>query len=240
MYNFENTNVLYEFSSCVTFVDGHKSTFRKVESIQAQREKEGYLFTFLGTSDELIDGKEPEDWNPIILQFGRALCPYGLQVTEQGELTGVHDFETVKKHWFDQRREIIDYYNNYYIEKESNQYALALDSEEKFFSIIKKNMFPRLLFWQEGLASQEVEIRDFPSPARLAIFTFQKGKVEAGSLFYETSQVRDEGSGRLLSGKCTLRIRREADGLPGEISLWARVEEQDTGYFIKDITIRRL
>lgn len=82
----------------MTFVDGHKSTFRKVESIQAQREKEGYLFTFLGTSDELIDGKEPEDWNPIILQFGRALCPYGLQVTEQGELTGVHDFETVKKH----------------------------------------------------------------------------------------------------------------------------------------------
>ena len=81
----------------MTFVDGHKSTFRKVESIQAQREKEGYLFTFLGTSDELIDGKEPEDWNPIILQFGRALCPYGLQVTEQGELTGVHDFETVKK-----------------------------------------------------------------------------------------------------------------------------------------------
>lgn len=240
MFDIEQLNTSFDFTATVIFANGHQSVFHKEEHICAKRVKDYYDFTFQGSSNESINNKAPEEWDDIVLQFGKALYPLSLKVSEQGELTGVRDFEKVKDHWFAKRQEIIDYYNSYLIEKESNRYALALMSEEKFSNIIKKNMFYRLLFWQDELSSQEIEIRDFPARARLAIFSFQGGRREREYLCYDTSHVHDEGSGRLLSGRCTLRIRRDADGLPGEISLKARVEEQDTGYFIKEITIRRL
>lgn len=240
MLRLEDGLIKYEFNSCVTFANGHKSSFRKVEHIQVVKSDDGYSFTMLGPSDATIDGNEPEEWNAIILQFGKALYPYNLLVSENGEMIGVQDFEKIKDHWFEQRRGIIDYYNSYLVEKESNRFYLAFNSEEKFFNIIKNNMFPRLLFWQDNLKNQEVEIRDFPAAKRLAIFTFGEGKKNNGEICHETYNVRDEGSGRLLSGECTLRIRRDADGLPGNVFLKVQVEELNTGYFFKEMTLKRL
>lgn len=241
MFKFESINASYEFSSCVTFVDGHKSSFRKVERLKAENTKEAYVFTMLGTSEEMVDGKEPEEWGAIILHFGKELYPYSLLVSDQGDLLRVQDFERVREHWMTRKKELMEFYeHNFLIKKEAYRYALALKTEEKFLDIIRRNMFYKLLFWQDNIMGQEVEIRDFPAPQRLAIFTFQDGKEENDALCFETACVHDEGSDRLLSGKCTLRIHRAMDGLPAEVSLWARVEEQDTGYFIREITIRRL
>ncbi len=173
MKQLEGTILKYEFCSCVTFANGHKSSFRKVEQIKVGKANDGYSFTMLGSSEETIDGDEPEEWNAIILQFGKTLCPYTLLATGDGELTGVQDFEEIKGHWLDQRQEIIDYYNSYLVKKESNRFYLAFNSEEKFFNIMKNNMFPRLLFWQDNLQNQKIEIRDFPAAKRFTIFTFR-------------------------------------------------------------------
>lgn len=241
MYNFSFIESVYEFNTCITFANGQKSSFRKLEHIQAEEGKDGYAFTMKGSSNETLDDKEPEDWDAIVLEFGKALYPIGLRVSGQGEFVGLRDFEGIKEHWKARRQEIIDYYNSYLIEKESNRYALALKTEDKFYHILKENMFYRLFLWQESLQNQKVEIRDFPTRARLAIFTFQgKSYDEKGGVCYDTYQVNDEGSGRLLGGHAKLQLYRDKDGLPNEIKLWARVEETDTGYFTKEITIKRI
>ncbi|MBO4531341.1 MAG: hypothetical protein IK017_11885 [Paludibacteraceae bacterium] len=241
MYNFSFIESVYEFNTCITFANGQKSSFRKLEHIQAEEGKDGYAFTMKGSSNETLDDKEPEDWDAIVLEFGKALYPIGLRVSGQGEFVGLRDFEGIKEHWKARRQEIIDYYNSYLIEKESNRYALALKTEDKFYHILKENMFYRLFLWQESLQNQKVEIRDFPTRARLAIFSFHEKKYDkTGGIIYDTYDVTDEGSGQLLSGHAKLHLRRDKDGLPGEISLWARVEEKDAGFFTKEITIKRI
>ena len=242
MYDFERIEASYEFSSCVTYTDCHKSTFRKIEHVKVGCTDDARIFTMQGSSEETIDGKEPEGWGEIILRFGKALYPITLNVNERGKVIGIKDFEKTKEHWMTRRREIVESYeNNFLIKKESYRYALALKTEEKFIDILNKNMFYRLLLWQDGISGQMIEIRDFPASGRLAIFTFNDKKYDDnGGVSYETGQVNDEGSGRLLSGQAKLQIYRDKDGLPKEIKLKARVEEAETGYFTKEITIKRL
>lgn len=241
MYIFQGIETSYDFTSVVTFANGNTSSFHKVEHIYAQQEKQDFSFTMKGSTDETFDGKTPEDWAAIVLEFGKALYPINLSVSEQGDFMAVDDFEGVKQHWKDERQRLVDYYNNYWIEKESNRYALALKTEEKFYRTLKENMFYRLFFWREGQTDQQVVVRDFPLRARLSIFTFQgKSYDEKGGVCYDTYQVNDEGSGRLLGGHAKLQLYRDKDGLPNEIKLWARVEETDTGYFTKEITIKRI
>lgn len=240
MYTFRQINSAYEFISSVTFANGSRISFRKIEHVKADNIDGSYIFTMQGTSEETLDEMEPEDWDAIVLKFGKALYPYWLKVSAQGELLKVHDFSKIQKHWLEKRQEIIDYYNDYYIEKESNNYFLALKKEENFLEVIRKNMFCRLFFWQDNMQNQELEIRDFPLNTRLTTFVFQKGHRNDGGVCYESSNVHDEGSGRLIAGRCNLYIRRDFDGLPAEISLHARVEEQNTGFFSKELTIKRL
>lgn len=240
MYTFNHIEADYAFSGKVTFADGHVSLFTKKDHVEVTKRKDVYICAMHGSSDEKLNGNDPDEFDAVILEFGKALYPMSLRVSEEGELLGVDDFDGLKEHWLAKRKEIIDYYNSYVVEKESNRYALALDSEEKFFNIIKKNMLYRLLFWQDELPNQEVEIRDFPARARLAIFTFPSGKFGGKGVGYDTYSLHDEGSGRLLGGHATLSVTRGADGLPDEIVLKARVEEQDTGYFSKEVTLKRL
>ena len=87
---------------------------------------------------------------------------------------------------------------------------------------------------------QEVEIMNFPNKSALSIFCFQGWKKEEDSISYETDTVYDEGKFDLLSGNCAVRIRRDADGLPGEVTLLAKVEKRYRGYYIKEIKLRRL
>ncbi len=231
-YNINQIEASYDFDSCITFVNGRKSVFHKTENIQIKKNRGGYEFLMLGSNEETLNGKTPDEFDAIILEFGKALYPMSLQVSEKGDFLGINDFNKLKDHWMTRRREIVEYYENFFpIKKQSYRYSLALDSEDKFYNILKENMFYRLLFWQEESPKQEVIIRDFPQMERLSIFTFQ------GTT--ETYAVRDEGSGRLVSGHAKIHILRDDDGLPNEIKLWARVEEQDTGYFTKEITIKR-
>ncbi len=242
MYDFERVEASYEFLSCVTYTDCHKSNFRKIEHMKAECADGSYVFTMLGSTEESVDGIVPEGWGEIILKFGKALYPISLKVNENGEVFGINEFEKFKEQWMTRRREIVESYeNNFFIKKESYRYALALKTEEKFIDILRRNMFYCLLLWQDVASEHKVEIRDFPASGRLAIFTFNDKKYDDnGGVSYETGQVNDEGSGRLLSGQAKLQIYRDKDGLPKEIKLKARVEEAETGYFTKEITIKRL
>ncbi len=240
MFTFNHIEADYSFSAKVTFADGHVTLFSKKDHVEVNKRKDVYLFTMHGSSDEKLNGKDPDEFDAVVLELGKALYPIDLRVSEEGEFLGVDDFEALKNQWEANRKKIIDFYNSYLVEKESNRYALAFDSEEKFFNILKKNMLYRLLFWLDKSPNQEVEIRDFPARARLAIFTFPGGIFDGKGWSYDTYSLRDEGSGRLLSGHAKLTVMRGADGLPDEIVLKARVEEQDTGYFSKEVTLKRL
>lgn len=241
MYDISQIETCYEFVSCVTFCDGHKSTFCKKEHVKAVGSDGLYIFTMLGSSEETVDGMAPVDWSDIILQFAKALYPITLRVSGQGDFMAVENFEELRRRWKEKCQKIIDYYNSSLIEEESQRFALVMETEDKFFHTLKENVFYRLFFWTVDQPVQQVVIRDFPSYARLAIFSFQEKKYdENGGLCYETYEVKDEGSGRLLSGHAKLRLSRDFDGLPKEIHLKARVEEAETGYFTKEITIKRL
>lgn len=239
-YQFNHIETAYDFSSVVTFANGQRSAFHKVEHVEARMDGNDYSFLMKGSSDETLNGVVPEEFDAIILEFGKALYPIDLRISDQGEFIAVNDFEGLKEHWLARRKEIVDYYNSYLIEKESNKYALALKTEEKFFNTLKENMLYKLLFWREEEPVASLGVRDFPSRARISTFVFQGRKVVDGFSRYDTYDFRDEGSGRLLGGHATLRIGRDDDGLPSEIGFQAKVEEQDTGYFTKEITIKRI
>lgn len=232
MYDISQIETAYEFDSCITFVNGHKCIFHKVEHLQIKKSRGGYEFLMKGSDEELMNGRVPEEFDAIILEFWKAFYPFSFQVSEDGEFLSLNNFDKLKEHWLTRRREIVEYYENFFpIKKQSYRYALALDSEEKFKNILKENIFYRLLLWQEDSSNQEIVIRDFPSMGRLAIFNFH-GKTD-------TYSVKDEGSGRIIGGHGKLHIVRGDDGMPDEIKFWARIEEQDTGYFTKEITLKR-
>ncbi len=241
MYNFDNIAASYEFSACVMFADGKKTSFTKVEHIQAKREDEGYCFTFNGSSNEKVNGKDPEDWNAIIIEFGKALYPYSLQVSDHGRLNSILDFDNFKEHWMTRRREIVEYYEcNFPIKKMSYSYSLSLKTEKKFLNILRKNLFYRLLFWQDDQTNQEIEIRDFPGREKFAIFSFDSGIEENGEVVFKTDRGFDDGTYHMQSGNCIINIRRDDDGLPIEIVLRAKVEQQYKGFFTKEVKLRRL
>lgn len=241
MYNIEDITTSYELCTCVTFEDGQKTSFRKVEHIAAKKVKTGFAFTFLGCEEEIMDGGELDDWGKIFMALGKALYPYTLLTNENGKLVGVKDFEKLKEGWIASRDAIIESYDyNYEVKKVAYSYSQTLATEKIFLGLLRRNMFFRLLFWQDDLTSQEVEIMNFPNKSALSIFCFQGWKKEEDGISYETDTVYDEGKFDLLSGNCAVRIRRDADGLPGEVTLLAKVEKRYRGYYIKEIKLRRL
>lgn len=243
MYRFDNfISLSYEFCTCVTHEDGCKTTFRKVEHIDARKDNSGFLFTFNGSSDETIDGKELEDWSEIFLKFGKALYPYTLKVSEDGKLLAVQNFEELRNSWMKKRSALVEYYEyNSHVKDVSYSYMQSLNSEKTFLSILRRNAFFHLLFWQDNKLSQEVELQDFPTPNKLSIYCFHGYGTKVGnSLLYITDNVYDEGNRLLLGGDCTITIRRDVDGLPVEVSLTANVERQNYGYFKKELKLRRL
>ena len=233
MYDIKQTDVSYVFHSSVTFTNGHKSTFQKIEHVQIKKTTNGkYEFKMIGSDEELLNGKEPEEFDAIVLEFGKVLYPISLQVSEDGEFLGINDFENLKEHWLTRGREIVEHYNSdVLIENEYKRYALSLASKETFYNILKYNSFYRLLFWNEDLLKREFVIRDFPACGRQVTFYFNDKN--------ETYTFCDEGSGRILNGHATIQLHRDNDGLLNEIKLTAKVEEQDIGYFTKEISLKR-
>lgn len=243
MYNFnKKISLSYEFSVCVTHEDGHKTTYCKVEHIDAQKDNTGFLFTLNGSSEETINGKEPEDWGEIYLKFEKAKYPYSLQTTAEGKLIAVKNFDEFKERWMEQRSKLVEYYEyNQYVKEVSYNYMYTLTSERMFISILNRNSFFNFLFWQDSLLNHEVEIQDFPTPEMLSIFCFHgKGIKDGDTLIYKTDKVYDEGNGYLLGGNCTIIIRRDADGLPEEVTLSANVERDNYGFFNKEMKLKRL
>ncbi|MBO4529121.1 MAG: hypothetical protein IK017_12940 [Paludibacteraceae bacterium] len=250
MYDFEYSSTIYEFASVVTFANGKRSEFKKKDQILFNRddtEKDKFVVTMLGSHDETIDGNPVDDFNQIILQFGKALYPIKMKVSDHGEIEHLLDFSEMKERWKLRREELIEYYEyEYLVKKQSHRYAVGLKSEEKFFGILKENMLYRLFFWYDNKQPQDLILHDFPARARKAIFTFdgktsiEKKEKEEKGIIYDTYEVHDEGSKKILSGHAQLTIQFSEDGLPDRIMLWARVEEKDVGYFTKEVVIKRL
>lgn len=241
MYNFDNISVSYEYSTCVTHHDGHKSSFRKVEHIKARRDNTGFLFTFNGTSEDTIDGKELEDWGAIFQKFASALYPYTLQVTADGKITGVQNFDKLKEKWIAQCNNIVAYYNyNVHVKNAASSYAETLKSERMFLSYLRRNVVFNLLFWNDDQIRHEVELQQFPTPKMITIFSFEGVQKNDRTAIFKTDSVYEERDNFLKGGDCLISICRDVDGLPKEIELTANVERLNYGFFKKEITLKRL
>ena len=49
MYDFDSIDATYEFDSTVTFANGKKTTFRKVEHVTAKKVDDSYVFSMQGS-----------------------------------------------------------------------------------------------------------------------------------------------------------------------------------------------
>ena len=233
--------IKYEFTSLVTFANGKHSQLKKIESLSVNKKGNYYICTFEGSCEEALQNEPISGINEVVLLFGKALYPLSIKVTTDGNLEEIVDFPMVKERWMKKRDELVAKYdNNYYINKEAECYALGLKSEETLLSILKENMFYKLLFWQVDKDEQTLEIRDFPSYARSAVFSFRRPKKENGSWVFDTFDVRDEGSGHILSGRSTLSCIYDDNGLPESVKLKSMVEEEKIGYFTKEIAIKKI
>lgn len=241
MNSIDGDVVKYEFSSIVTFANGMQSKLKKVESLNINKKGKSYIYTFIGSCDETLQNEPISGNNEVVLSFGKALYPLSMQVSEDGDIERIVDFPMLKERWMKKRDELVAKYdNNIYIKKEAENYALGLESEATLLSILKENMFYKLLFWQIDKDEQTLEIRDFPSYARSAIFSFRRPQKENGSWVFDTFDVRDEGSGHILSGRSTLSCIYDDNGLPESVNVKSMVEEENVGYFTKEIVIKRI
>lgn len=232
--------IRYEFTSLVTFANGKHSQLKKIESLSINKKSNGYICTFEGSCEETLQNEPISGINEVVLLFGKALYPLSIKVSKNGTLESIVDFPMVKERWMKKRDELVAKYNNYYINKEAESYALGLESEETLLSILKENMFYKLLFWQVDKDEQTLEIRDFPSYARSAIFSFRRPKRENDSWVFDTFDVYDEGSGHILSGRSTLSCIYDDNGLPESVNVKSMVEEENVGYFTKEIAIKKI
>lgn len=241
MSKIDGTLIKYEFTSLVTFANGKRSQMKKIESLSINKKGNYYICTFEGSCEETLQNEPISGINEVVLSFGKALYPLSIKVTTDGNLEEIVDFPMVKERWMKKRDELVAKYdNNYYINKEAESYALGLKSEETLLSILKENMFYKLLFWQVDKDEQTLEIRDFPSYARSAVFSFRRPKKENGSWLFDTFDVRDEGSGHILSGRSTLSCIYDDNGWPESVKLKTMVEEENIGYFTKEIAIKKI
>lgn len=234
MFDFEKVSSSYECYFCVTRHDGRKSSYRKVEHFEAQRVGDEFWFTFFAPTDEVLEGEPTDTTAKADLQFDKILCPYTLIVDANGKFMGIKDFDKSKRSHFNFCKLSPDVYEL------ASFYAKPLSSEKILLGVLKRNVIYNLLFWKDNLPQQELEFPTFPTPKMITIFSFEDGVKEDGHVVFKTDSVYEERDHFLKSGDCTINIRRDADGLPGEISLVANVDRINYGMFKREITLRRL
>lgn len=239
-YGFDEINVTYNFISRTTFVTGERFSYEKLEKISVKRSKEGFLFTMLGSENETINGEEINDSYRVNLDYGKALYPLILKVSNDGKLLNIQDIEAVRKQWGKKAEELNEYYGYAPVAMTiSRQYGMAL-SDDSFLDVLRNNMIYRLLFWHDSSVAEPVCVPHFPEPERKAFYWFGKKQVmNDGSFHYEAAKMCDEGSGKMVGGEGTLDLFHSSDGLPSEIKLWVKLEEKDKGYFFHEVVIKR-
>lgn len=240
-YNFDNIEVTYHSLSRTTFVTGKKFEFEKKDKVSASRAKDGFLFTMYGSSDEEVRGSSVEGMYQPVIDYGRALYPIKVKVSNEGVMLGVDNIEEVRKQWREKADEIDASYGYSPVTMTmARQYESVLNDDTFFTETLPDNLMYRFLFWDEKRIGDPIVISNFPSPYRMASYFMERKGGEGNTAHYEEKKVTDEGSGNLVSGEARLDFVYAPDGLPQEIKLWVKMEEKDTGYFFHEMIMNRI
>ena len=239
-YDFDNINVAYDFLSRTTFVTGEQFVYEKQDKISARRDGSDYIFTMLGSEDERVNGEEINDSYRIPLDFGKAMYPLSLRVSDEGKLLDIVNFDGLKEQWEKKAKELDEYYGYAPVVLTLHRQYEDVLKDDPFVKVLANNMMYRLLFWHESSIAEPVSVPHFPEPEREAFYLFREKQVKKdGGIHYETQETYDEGSGNMVGGEGKLDFTYAPDGLPQEIKLWVKLEEKDKGYFFHEVIMKR-
>ena len=87
MYKFKQIKAKYNFFSEVIKPSGERSVFSKIEMVDVLPNRgEDLNFILKGSTDVLVDGHEPEDFDLIMYRLGQSLYPIELVVLKTGKI----------------------------------------------------------------------------------------------------------------------------------------------------------
>lgn len=93
MYRFKQIKAKYNFVSEVVKPSGEHSVYSKTEIVEALPNLvEGLNFFLKGSTDVLIDGLGPENFDLIMHRLGQSLYPIELNVLKTGKIKRVKNF----------------------------------------------------------------------------------------------------------------------------------------------------
>lgn len=238
MYRFKQIKAKYSFVSEVIKPSGERSVYSKTELVDALPNLvEGLNFFLRGSTDVLIDGLEPENFNLIMYRLGQSLYPIELNVLKTGRIKRVKNFAEIQKRWDKECKGILATHKNaYWVGRYINITSRNISSEVSFLETLCRNNFIQLFFMEEGAVKQHVELYAFPFADNHIRVEFNLASSSQTEYHYKSEIGKiDE---RICSGQGELRISYTEKGQPGYIRFLYRVEVPGEGFYSKKMTIK--
>ena len=237
MYKFKQIKAKYSFVSEVIKPSGERSVYSKTELVDVLPNLvEGLNFFLKGSTDVLVDGLEPENFNLIMCRLGQSLYPIELNVLKTGKIKQVKNYAEIQKRWNKECQSILATHKNaYWIERYINITSKNICSEVSFLETLRQNNFIQLFFMEAGAVKQHIELCAFPFADNHISAGFNLSSSNETEYYYQSEIGKiDE---RICSGHGELRIRYTEKGQPGYIRFLYRIEVSGEGFYSKRMTI---
>lgn len=238
MYKFKQIKAKYNFVSEVVKPSGECSVYSKTELVDALPNLvEGLNFFLEGSTDVLIDGLGPENFDLIMHRLGQSLYPIELNVLKTGKIKRVKNFAEIQKRWSKECKNILTTHKNaYWVGRYINMTSRNICSEVSFLETLRQNNFIQLFFMEEGAVKQPVELCAFPFADNHIRVGFNLASSNETEYHYksEIGKIDD----RICSGNGELGIRYTEKGQPEYIRFLYRIEVSGEGFYSKRMTIK--
>lgn len=233
MYKFKQIKAKYNFVSEVVKPSGEHSVYSKTEIVEALPNLvEGLNFFLKGSTDVLIDGLGPENFDLIMHRLGQSLYPIELNVLKTGKIKRVKNFAEIQKRWGKECESILATHKNaYWVGRYINMTSKNICSEVSFLETLRQNNFIQLFFMEEGVVKQPVELCAFPFADNHIRVEFNLASSDGTEYHYKSEIGKiDE---KICSGYGDLKVAYTEKGQPVSVLFQCMVEVAGEGYYKK-------
>lgn len=237
MYRFKHTKAAYQFSAESTLPSGERSRYAKIERINIVPNLiEGWDVIFEGPTGEALNDAPLKDFDLLASQVAQALYPMTINVSKDGAMKRIKDFDGIVQRLSTRRAELLDTHSNaYWVERYIDQCLNNATDEECFRKAIMRNSFMQLFFMQESAPTQHFISYDFPMAGIVLDWDFDLPRHEGSGTKYRTECTGDGNP--ILAGKGELVCRYLEKGLLEEAVLTLETEVRNEGYYDKSVKI---
>lgn len=216
---------------------GECSVYSKTELVDALPNLvEGLNFFLRGSTDVLINGLRPENFDLIMYKLGQSLYPIELNVLKTGKIKRVKNFVEIQKRWSKECKSILTTHKNaYWVERYINITSKNISSEVSFWETLRQNNFIQLFFMEEGATKQHIEMSAFPCVNNHISVEFTL--ISSNETEYQYKSEFGKIDEKICSGRGGLGVRYTEKGQPEYIRFLYRVEVHGEGYYTKRMTI---